>query len=105
MKKIKLELESLTVETFSVEPGGSAPRAGTVEAHADTEAGVETCDATCPNTCHFSCEYGFNSCPCYPVYETESCGCGPSGIWSCAYTGCGNCNPTPNEAVSCQIRC
>jgi hypothetical protein len=52
MKKVRLELDGLRVETFTA--GLPEPLAGgTVEAHATgtTCAGQVTCWNTCPNTC------------------------------------------------------
>ena len=49
MKKVRLDLDGLQVETFTA--GLPAQLAGgTVEAHA-TGAGQATCWNTCPNTC------------------------------------------------------
>ena len=49
MKKVKLDLDGLSVETFA--PGFPEPeRKGTVQAHA-TAAGQPTCWNTCPYTC------------------------------------------------------
>lgn len=111
MKKLRLNLDALAVESFTAGEDELASR-GTVAGHISTRctAGAMTCDdgntcvpagATCDNdTCYVSCN---GSCPCYPNYDTyDGCG-GP--VYSQAYTGCGNCSPTANEAVSCQIAC
>jgi hypothetical protein len=111
MKKLRLELDELAVESFATGEDEMATR-GTVAGHISTRCtgGAMTCDDgntcvpagdTCANdTCYISC---MGSCPCYPNYETI--GCDGGGIYSQAYTGCGNCNPTANEVVSCQIAC
>ncbi|HEU0012935.1 MAG TPA: hypothetical protein VFQ45_04590 [Longimicrobium sp.] len=93
MKKIRLDLETLAVESFSVveEP---VSMAGTVAAHADTEAGVESCDHTCPYTCPFSCPDINSRCVCYPV-ETHTCPGGPSDVYTClASCNCWHSNET-----------
>jgi len=63
MKKIRLDLDELSVETFSAE-AGPPPCRGTVAANEDTEY---TCQNT-PKTC-----YDFNSgCWCLPDYYTDA---------------------------------
>ena len=110
MKKLRLDLDELTVTSFETDHAQSG--GGTIEGYISTRCtgGAMTCDdgntcvpagATCDNdTCYVSCA---GSCPCDPNYDTyDGCG-GP--IDSSVYTGCGNCYPTYNEAVSCQIAC
>lgn len=64
MKKIKLDLDALSVETFSVE--AAPPARGTVAGQADTE------DVTCPGTCDFSCGDRNSACVCWPVYPSDN---------------------------------
>jgi hypothetical protein len=91
MRKIRLDLDRLAVETFATEPGLAADGRGTVEAH-DTEAGGETCAATCPATCaatcgYYSCSPENSACICNPDGPTWSCH-QPSQVWSCYWSGC-----------------
>ena len=92
MKKIKLDLDSVAVETFSVESELTAARRGTIAARVDTlgSCGMDTCNEN-------------SACICYPAYDTISCGeCqGSIEIWSCAWTGCGNCRASENEVNTC----
>jgi hypothetical protein len=64
MKKLKLRVESLTVESFR--PEREAAKPGTVRGHGD------------------DCTW-FESCFCETAYAV--CGTGPATIHSCTYTG------------------
>lgn len=67
MRKVKLEVETLSVDSF--ETGAAQRAAGTVLAHNHTRGNHVTCDA--------SCAAGGDSCDCdITVYETclEPCG-------------------------------
>ena len=61
MKKLRLEMDALVVESFDT--AAAAKGAGTVEAHATPR---QSCQDTCQNTCLISCEGScFESCaPC-----------------------------------------
>ncbi|HEX8906309.1 MAG TPA: hypothetical protein VF771_15780 [Longimicrobiaceae bacterium] len=61
MRKLKLELESLLVESFSLDSAGDG--AGTVHARSDTETcemvskDPTDCGVTCGISCNESCYY------------------------------------------------
>jgi hypothetical protein len=110
MKKLRLNLDALSVETFQTDDVVNGT--GTIEGYISTRCtgGAMTCNdantcvpagATCDNdTCYVSCN---GSCPCYPNYETyDGCG-GP--IDSSVYTGCGNCQVSVNEVGTCIAPC
>ena len=68
MKKLRLRLDALTVETFPVEQGQMREQ-GTVHARADTELCGDTPNTICqpPTT------------ECYPSVDRTWCGCG--SVW------------------------
>jgi len=75
MRKLKLDLEHLAVESFDV--ANDSAGEGTVEAHAPvTRLSCNSCAISCNGTCPLPCDTGFQS---------ECCTGEP-------YTGC--CNPT-----------
>lgn len=79
MKKLRLELDALAVESFATDAG--AERMGTVRGHYNTEL-----DCTLDReSCKVSCD------PCYTC--ATSCAGGP--ICDCMRTGC------PNATVCC----
>ncbi len=87
MKKLKLDLEDLSVESFATTP---EPRAegGTVfgqQCTCYTQCtcpGCPTCDASCNGTCGGTCDASCNgTCG-------DTCNC-PTGDYSCA----GDCDP------------
>ena len=58
MKKVRLDLEALAVETFEAQPDAAAPKRGTVEGYGYSDDGAEytcwescTCGWTCGGTC------------------------------------------------------
>ena len=80
MRKLRLELEELTVESFDTD--GASRSTGTVHAHApetwgcdssecDTywscEGGASRCDWLCSNTMELSCSCPADSCSCLAV--------------------------------------
>lgn len=96
MKKLRLDLGTLAVESFGTTPGAGA-RAGTVRGREDCPscgcslgaADVVTCDPSCDPcaTCDTSCAGG------------PYCDCLPSGCASCETSCAGgplcDCAPTP----------
>ncbi|HEX2077137.1 MAG TPA: hypothetical protein VHG08_05495 [Longimicrobium sp.] len=58
MKKLKLDVEAVEVESFPTQDEDGSRR-GTVLGHSDTETQYQhTCWETCPNTCnqaHYTC--------------------------------------------------
>src|ERR1051325_7990546 len=109
MKKLRLNLDALSVESFETDDLVDAT--GTVEGYISTRCtgGALTCNdantcvpagETCAqDTCYVSC---YGSCPCQPVYPSDDC-TGP--IDSSVYTGCGNCNVSVNEVGTCIAPC
>ena len=53
MEKIRLDLDTLAVESFPTAEGGDAR--GTVRAHAGTQQPAHTCFYTCGSDVHFLC--------------------------------------------------
>jgi hypothetical protein len=103
MKKLKLEIDELSVESFAIEAG--LPMNGTVQGHYGTAFG-ETCEAvatcgprTCgPNVCVFETEApcgDTNGCP------PGSVGCPASGQFTC--DGCTSRNYTNEGGDSCDF--
>jgi hypothetical protein len=91
MRKLKLSLDTLQVESFHATVNESAR--GTVPGHGWTEYADESCfgtcvgnctrDGSCNNTCNASC-YGTcagtcvtcaNTCDCPPNTDYTACGC------------------------------
>ncbi len=54
MQKIRLDLDSLTVDSFPTDSAGAEPL-GTVRAHAGTQQPAHTCFYTCGSDVHFIC--------------------------------------------------
>ena len=85
MKKFRLELDDLRIDSFSTTPA-QTPK-GTVFGEQCTCytnctcPGCPTCDASCNGTCDVSCN---GTCDCTGDTCNESC-----GNYSCEYT-CGN---------------
>jgi hypothetical protein len=79
MKKIRLDLDSLSIESFDTT--GAADARGTVAGHATYQAYCSyglTCVDSCEGTCDGSC--------------VSECGtCGATGCGSCGATYCGTC--------------
>lgn len=102
MHKLRLKLDELAVESFSISPG--MQNRGTVRAGSDTE--YDTChgQATCggQNTCWDSCDGVCGSYFCGTI--DPSCWEGTC-IDSCANTGCGNCQQSVNEVNTCISPC
>jgi hypothetical protein len=95
MKKIRLDLGGLSVETFRVD-ASPLPHRGTVAANEDTEN-------TCPNT-NKTCNNYDTGCWCYPNYYSD-----PSCYAACdtGWTGPGYASCAPGEScgVSCEGSC
>lgn len=70
MKKLKLEIDSLEIESFST-AAGQEP-AGTVEAHATRNQNTcgATCDASCFGSCDHTCDY---TCKCVFTEPRQTC--------------------------------
>jgi hypothetical protein len=88
MRKLKLSLEDLQVDSFNVTPDASAR--GTVPGHNWTEYADESCfescngscNQTCPLSCYGGCGSGAScggtcgaSCGCPPNTDDTACGC------------------------------
>lgn len=102
MHKMKLRLDGLVVESFSIAAIGQAR--GTVRARDNTD---DTCrgQATCGgggDTCGDSCNGVCGSWLC--ATNGASCG-GGSCVYSCGYTACDNCDVTANEVGTCIAPC
>ena len=106
MRKLRLDVEQLTVETFEVTRAAERER-GTVRGHLTNN--VITCDntdcnqntcldtcATCPNTCWYSCG---DTCP-----GTCPNTCAQSCNGTCYDPSCVNCNDTWNDPT-CEASC
>jgi hypothetical protein len=76
MRKLKLEVDELEVQSFRTERDGQRER-GTVRGRATFRQW--SCDATCAETCGVpaSCELLYNYCGTYPEL-----GC-PNSLWYC----------------------
>ena len=97
MHKLRLKLDELAVESFSIDQG--MQNRGTVRAGSDTD--YDTCrgQATCggQNTCWDSCD-GI----CGSWFCATDPSCAESCINSCAVSACGaNCQPSYNDPYSC----
>lgn len=79
MRKTKLSLDALHVETFETDAAGPGPR-GTVRAHATFYG---TCQGTCVNTC------GGPTCE-YPCQTADTCylTCRDACGWTNGYQVC-----------------
>lgn len=104
MYKLRLALDELTVESFSI--GDGMQGRGTVRAESDPTE-YDTCrgQATCgggQNTCWDSCDGVCGSYFCATI--DPSCW-EPTCIDSCAWTGCGNCQMSVNEIGTCIVPC
>lgn len=66
MKKIRLNMEELRVESFAISAG--TVEEGTVKAHARP-----TLDQTCPDTCKYTCDT--HICPCRISENFTGCYC------------------------------
>ncbi|MGD8778809.1 MAG: pinensin family lanthipeptide [Ignavibacteria bacterium] len=89
MKKLKLNLEELKVESFITHSKGSINN-GTVHGNATGEIGT-TCDNTCPDSCEACVITLKYDDTCYPLYDTchESCPYPETGCdGSCQNTQC-----------------
>ncbi|HEV7586888.1 MAG TPA: hypothetical protein VGO40_02065 [Longimicrobium sp.] len=103
MGKLRLAIESLTVDSFATMPGEDA--GGTVVAHrlptVRTACGA-TCDDTCIRTCANTCLQTCKTCN-----ATCLATCPASCIGTCSLTECGGCGietQGPNTC-RCTARC
>jgi hypothetical protein len=94
MKKLKLVLDDLVVESFSL---GAGRRTGTVQ-------GQEVTVINCGDTFYVSCNV--SACPvdCQTDGEWSDCCNNPSDFYSCAFT-CDPCDTSVNEANTCIAPC
>ena len=96
MQKLKLDLNALTVESFTTAAGEA--RAGTVRGH--TSFGQ--CDPTydCSNDCNTwdtACGGGYVTQGCT---EQNTCYCPTVEGLTCMYETCGACNPTGRDCTT-----
>ncbi|HEX2205649.1 MAG TPA: hypothetical protein VHG91_20220 [Longimicrobium sp.] len=102
MKKLRLEVEHLSVQTFHVTPGRAGER-GTVwgaisypapATCVNTDCDQNTC-GTCNNTCPDSC------------YQSCVGTCGNSCLGTCVEPTCASCAVTCGEGtcISCEATC
>lgn len=102
MRKMKLKLDELAVESFSIVAEVQAR--GTVRGRdytEDTCRGQETCGGG-GDTCWDSCDGLCGSYFC----ATNGASCGAETcVYSCGYTACGNCNVSVNEVGTCIAPC
>lgn len=82
MKKLKLDLDEINVETFTV-TGSDRDDAGTVKAHSG--GGYGCTDAYCTWYCNQSAEIACPTATCF-VGCTEGCTRGPSWDYTCPLT-------------------
>ncbi|HEX8906375.1 MAG TPA: hypothetical protein VF771_16115 [Longimicrobiaceae bacterium] len=124
MGKIRLNLESLAVQSFATTP--AAPQRGTVRAAGATEADADTCwyscqtcapDATCGGTCPIDCgSDGWGACGgtaggcLYTVQPT--CYGSACDTWCCTpntacgeYATCGHNTCAYECTVTCEVGC
>lgn len=106
MKKIRLELDTLSVESFDT-TGGPAEARGTVHGHLPPYSYQRYCSdgTTCLDTCEFEGCTGTNATDCGTCNATE-CGtcntnCGTCYDASCCPTYCGTCDPYCCCTCSC----
>jgi hypothetical protein len=114
MKKLRLNLEDLRVDSFTTADGDE--KRGTVDGYYLSErcaTDALTCNgpvggscgggegASCaPTTCVVDSCGG--SCPCYPDYPGSVDAC---PIYSQEWTGCDNCQQSRNEIGTCIFPC
>lgn len=107
MRKLKLDVEKLSVDSFQTAPGER--KSGTVVGQSPITINItcESCEseyqlcsvelgATCDQSCWESCG---GTCPCL--------GCGPSEVATCASCG-GTCDGSPScrpSCITCTIDC
>ena len=96
MGKIRLELESLSVESFATLPLEGT--AGTV--HANQFQSLRSCAATCDNTCIQTCA---NTClnTCGTCNATCYNTCNASCLGTCDITACGGCGFETQDRYNC----
>jgi hypothetical protein len=107
MKKIRLELDTLAVESFDTTAGKSEER-GTVHAHRPPYTEGLECESidVCTNwDCTYATECGTcGATNCGTCYGEASCCptfCGTCYDWTCGETYCGTCDPHCCCTCSC----
>jgi hypothetical protein len=109
MKKLKLDIDDLAVESFSVDKAGA--RLGTVQGQDFTLqcGGTNVCTASCNGTCYGSC--GGNGCrtieyvSCDHTCATQDILCGGSGNTTCNQPCGQTCDYTCDVAQTCIQSC
>lgn len=101
MRKIKLSLDGLAVESFETVAAGDARR-GTVEGFAPTPG--PGCLIPTPATCDYTCDNVVTDVSCMYTCDVS---CGGSCDYTCAATCAGTCAVTCDDAtcVSCLTYC
>jgi hypothetical protein len=102
MKKLKLDLDDLRVDSFDTTPAAAAGERGTVhgqypETYRGCNTDEETCDScfgSCGDTCGYSCNGTCGTC-------AESC----NGTCNTCYTNCGSCPGQWSCDPSCYSCC
>ena len=98
MRKLKLEIENLAVESFDTQ--AAAKPKGTVFGEQCTCYTACTCPGcpTCDNTCAYTCDDA--TCPACPTCAAscngtcdDSCNYGTCGEYTCAFTCYDTCRP------------
>ncbi|HEU0014077.1 MAG TPA: hypothetical protein VFQ45_10360 [Longimicrobium sp.] len=98
MKKLRLDLEALEVQTFEVLPEAAPDGGGTVRGFEDTD---NSCQQSCPDYTCATCQQN-TICPCDPVYYSEaSCLDACNTDWTTPNAGC----VSPNYSQSCFNTC
>ena len=97
MKKLKLQLEDLRIDSFQTTP--TEKRKGTVVGKENSilvtcESNCPTCEGTCWETCPPTCDN-----PCV-TFESDACGDAVTGYFSCLNT-CTQTLPTHNDGINC----
>jgi hypothetical protein len=102
MKKLKLNIEELAVETFSADSEGTAPQRGTVKARESNQTWEYTC------TYNYHCTYG-NCTYDYDCYNSYPYRCPGDDTYESYYWGscniCGETNPPRSCEISCWNSC
>jgi hypothetical protein len=99
MKKTRLDLDSLSVESFDTT---AAPEGrGTVHGNADTFQSYCSDGRTCIDTCDYTCNQYNATCGSTCVGSCEPSGCGTCVDASCGDTYCGTCDPHCCCTCSC----
>lgn len=108
MKKLKLDLDDLRIDSFDTTPAFGERQRGTVvgaapETYYGCNSEGETCDTcrTCNDTCWYTCGVSCGG-TCNTCYT--NCGTCP-GQWTCDVTCCGSCGTCDTCDYSCGGSC